>query len=169
MFLTYAFLKRYKDSDYYQIVNLVNLNTGQAQFMQLENYDLAFRIDKAAVKLYENAVKNGDFVLVDLSNKDTEVILPQDLLIMDFDEIKKIRKQEITRNPQLSKEDFSDEDLYYEYIFEEEKKKILEQVLSRWFPTISMVNILYALELFETHELPLGALVEIEAIAVKEI
>jgi len=151
MFLTYVFLKRLKDSDYYQIIETVNLNVGQAQFMQLEKYDLAFRIDKAALKIYENALKNGHIVLVDLNDKDTEVILPEDLQVIDFDEYKKIRKLELSvfKN-NLSKEDFTDEDLYYEYMFEEEKKRMLNKILSSWFPSINMIYIMYVLELIET-------------------
>jgi len=150
MFLTYVFLKRLKDSDYYQIVETVNLSVGQSQFLQLENYDLAFRIDKAALKVYENALKNGHIVLVDLNDKDTEVILPEDLQVIDFEEYKKIRKLEIQAQNTLAKEDFSDEDLYYEYMFEEEKKRLLSKVLNSWFPSINMIYIMYVLELIET-------------------
>ena len=153
MFLSYAFLRKLKDSNYYDIIEILNLSNGKSQFMQLENYDLAFRIDKAAIKLFEHSKKEGKIVYVDLSNKDNELILTEDLLILDKEKYLNLRRNEISKNKNLNKEDFTDEDLYFEYIFEEEKKLILEKVLGQWFPAINMIFIMYMMDFIEAQML----------------
>ena len=150
MFLSYAFLRKLKDSRYYDIIEILNLSNGKSQFMQLDNYDLAFRIDKAAIKLFEHSKKEGKIVYVDLSDKDNELILTEDLLILDKENYLKLRRKEIEKSKILNKDEFADEDLYYEYIFEEEKKLILEKILGQWFPAINMIFIMYMMDLIET-------------------
>ena len=149
MYLSFAFLKKFKDSKYYDIISIVNLSVGKAQFLMLDQYDLAFRIDKAAIKLYEHSQKDGKIILVDLESVEDDLILPENLLILDFNELKEIRKDEIKKKRNLEKEDFIDEDLYFEYIFEEEKKNILEKALGTWFPAINMIFIMYAFDYME--------------------
>jgi len=149
MYLSYAFLKKYKDSDYYSIVNIVNMSSAKAQFMQLENYDLAFRIDKAAIKLYEYSVKDEKIVLVNLEGNVDDLILPENLLILDLKEFYKLRRKDMKPAKKLDQEDFMDDDLYYEYIFEEEKKNMLDRALGVWFPAINMIFIMYSFDYME--------------------
>jgi len=149
MYLSFAFLKKYKDSSYYDIINILNLSTAKAQFLMLDQYDLAFRIDKAAIKLYEHSVKDKKVVLVNLDDVEDDLILPENLLILDFNEFLKIRKKDIKNVKKIDKEDFMDDDLYYEYIFEEEKKNILNRALGFWFPAINMIFIMYTFDYME--------------------
>jgi len=149
MYLSFAFLKKYKDSSYYDIINILNLSTAKAQFLMLDQYDLAFRIDKAAIKLYEHSLKDKKIVLVNLDDVEDDLILPENLLILDFEEFKNTRKNELKKREDFDKNDFIDDDLYYEYIFEEEKKNILLRALGNWFPAINMIFIMYTFDYIE--------------------
>jgi len=143
----FAFLK--KMGDMYSILDITFLPKDITDKMKLLNYDLLFPIDNLAVDYYikskntevkDSKIKYPIQVYVKKDFNQT-MITVADLVIID------LNKELFMDNDKKTDNNIDDEDLLNEYLFEQEKDKILRDFIGYQFPKATTFDLTNFLEL----------------------
>jgi len=146
MYYNYVFVRDY--GNYLWPVSIEAINPHISEILKPEQYNFAIRIQDSAVKLIELARIEGAIPLIkkfDLDKK--HIVTTDDIVIFSKDEFKKLILKIIDIDE--DKIDIDDEDIQNEYIFEKHKDEILKTLLAKWFPSISVYELVKIIKYLE--------------------
>jgi len=146
MFSIYAFLRKISDN-YYDIIATESINDQFLKIMKIDNYDFAYKIDPAAVDLVTAVRKKGGIALV--KSGFGKVILFEDIISFTPDEYVEFVLKKKLKNKNINIDNFEDEDLKNEYIFETRKRDLIKTLLNEWFPMYNIFDIISIIKYLE--------------------